>query len=95
MDEILAEYKDVFEGIGEIPGKCKIHLKPEATPSVKPPIKVPLAIQDKLKNELERLVSLGIIEKATEPTELVNSMVVVQKPNSDIWTCLDPVKLKK
>ncbi|XP_065572402.1 uncharacterized protein LOC136034857 [Artemia franciscana] len=61
-DEILAEYKDVFEGIGKMPGKCKIHLKPGVIPSVQPPRKVPLAIQDKLKNELERLVSLGIIE---------------------------------
>ena len=52
-DEILVEYKDVFEGIGEMSGKCKIHLKPGAIPSVQPPRKVPLAIQDKLKNELE------------------------------------------
>ncbi|XP_065584468.1 uncharacterized protein LOC136043480 [Artemia franciscana] len=48
-DEILAEYKDVFEGIGKMPEKCKIHLKPRAIPSVQPPRKVPSAIQDKLK----------------------------------------------
>ena len=94
-DEILVEYKDVFEGIGKMPGKCKIHLKPRAIPSVQPPRKVPLAIQDKLKNELERLVFLGIIEKVTEPTEWVNSIVIVQKPNGDIQICLDPIELNK
>ncbi|KAK2709280.1 hypothetical protein QYM36_013070 [Artemia franciscana] len=94
-DEILVEYKDVFEGIGEMPGKCKIHLKPGAIPSVQPPRKVPLAIQDKLKNELEQLVSLRTIEKVTEPTEWVNSMVVVQKPNGNIRIYLDPVELNK
>ncbi|KAK2704046.1 hypothetical protein QYM36_017622 [Artemia franciscana] len=58
-DEILAEYKDVFKSIGKIPGKCKIHLKPGAIPSVQPPRKVPLAIQDKLKNELKKRKTLG------------------------------------
>ncbi|KAK2718493.1 hypothetical protein QYM36_005727 [Artemia franciscana] len=94
-DEILAEYKNVFKAIGKMPGKCKIHLKPGVIPSVQPPRKVPLVIQDRLKNELERQVSLGIIEKATEPTEWVNSMVVVQKPNDDIWIGLDPVVFNK
>ena len=54
-----------------------------------------MAIQDKLKNELGRLVSLGIIEKVTEPTEWVNSIVIVQKPNGDIRICLDPIELNK
>ena len=94
-DQILAEYEDVFEGIGKMPGKCKIHLKPGAIPSVQPPRRVPMAVQNKLKNELERLVSSGIIEKVTEPTEWVNSIVIVQKPNGEIRICLDPVELNK
>ncbi|KAK2706620.1 hypothetical protein QYM36_016596 [Artemia franciscana] len=65
MDEILAKYKDVFEGIGQTE---------------------------------KRTGTTGIPRdnrKVTEPTELVNSMVVVQKPDSDIRICLDPVELNK
>ncbi|KAK2707572.1 hypothetical protein QYM36_015319 [Artemia franciscana] len=83
---ILTEYKDVFKSIGKMPGKCKIHLKPRAIPSVQQPRKVPLAIQDKLKNELEQLVSLRIIEKVTEPTvgKLYGRTAEAQQQYSDM-----------
>ena len=32
----------------------------------------------------------GIIANVTEPTDWVNSMVVVHKPNGDLRVCLDP-----
>ncbi|KAK2713844.1 hypothetical protein QYM36_009658 [Artemia franciscana] len=34
--KIQDEYKDVFEGVGKLPGKCKIHLKEGAVPTVQP-----------------------------------------------------------
>ena len=39
--------------------------------------------------------SLGVIDRATEPTDLVNSLFVVQKPNGQIRVCLDPNDLNK
>ncbi|KAK2713261.1 hypothetical protein QYM36_009211 [Artemia franciscana] len=92
---ILEEYEDVFEGVGKLPGKCKIHLKEGAVPTVQPPKRVPIALQEKLKEELDRLEVMGIIEKTTTPTEWVNSIVVVQKPNGSLRICLDPVDLNK
>ena len=41
------------------------------------------------------MVSNDIITKVTEPTDWVNSMVVVQKPNGDLRVCLDPRDLNK
>ncbi|KAK2702145.1 hypothetical protein QYM36_019275, partial [Artemia franciscana] len=92
---ILEEYEDVFEGVGKLPGKCKIHLKEGAVPTVQPPKRVPFALQEKLKEELDCLEVMGIIEKTTTPTEWVNSIVVVQKPNGSLRICLDPVGLNK
>lgn len=54
---------------------------------------VPLALQDKLKNELEKMESLNIIQKFTEPTQWVSSLVVVEKPNGKLRVCLDPKDL--
>jgi hypothetical protein len=39
--------------------------------------------------------SLGVVEAVDEPTEWVNSMVVVSKPNGDLRVCLDPKDLNK
>ena len=44
----------------------------------------------KVKREIERLKKLNIIRRVDEPTEWVNSMVVVPKPNGEVRICLDP-----
>ena len=38
---------------------------------------------------------MGIINKIEQPTEWVNPIVVVRKPNGDVRICLDPVDLTK
>ncbi|KAK2720060.1 hypothetical protein QYM36_004089 [Artemia franciscana] len=93
--KILDEYKDVFEGVGKLPGKCKIRLKEGAVPTVQPPKRVPNALQQKLKEELDCLESKGIIEKTSRPTKCINSIVVVQKPNRCLRICFDPVDHNK
>ena len=72
--DILTEYKDVFEGLGSFPGVHKIQLKPEVNPVIHPPRKVPIALRDKLEKQLERMESLEVIAKVTEPTDWVNSI---------------------
>lgn len=47
-------------------------------------------MKEKLKNELSKLCDLGIICKAKESVEWVNSSVIVEKPNGDLRLCLDP-----
>ena len=38
---------------------------------------------------------MRLIQKVSEPTEKVNSLVVVEKPNKDVRLCLDPRDLNK
>ena len=47
----------------------------------------------KLKTELDRMEKLRVIEKVTEPTEWVNSLVIVEKSNGNVRVCLDPRNL--
>ncbi|KAK2715991.1 hypothetical protein QYM36_010525 [Artemia franciscana] len=48
-----------------------------------------------IEQELDRLESLGIIEKVEEPMEWVNLMVPVEKKDGGVRLCTDPVYLNK
>ncbi|KAK2715887.1 hypothetical protein QYM36_010454 [Artemia franciscana] len=92
---MIDQYADVFEGIGQVPGMCKLTLKEGAVPTVQPPKRVPFALEKRLKAELNCLKQMKIIEKVTEPTDWVNSVVTVEKANGNLRICLDPVDLNK
>jgi hypothetical protein len=92
---LLNEYPDCFNGIGCFDGEFHITLDPDVPPVVHPPHRVPEALRDKLKNELENLELHGIIAKVSEPTDWVNSLVCVTKPDGSLRLCLDPKDLNK
>ena len=95
LNKLIREYQDIFHGIGNFPGKHSFTLRPDAEPVVHMPRRVPVALRNKVEQELDRTVSNNIIMKVTEPTDWVNSMIVVQKPNGDLRVCLDPRDLNK
>ena len=93
---ITEEFADVFKGIGLFPGECTFHLKPSATPVVCPPRRIPYALRNRLKDELDEMEKMDIIQKVTEPTEWVNALVAVEKPKTGkLRVCLDPRALNK
>lgn len=89
-DSIVQEFSDVFVGLGCLPGEYSIQVDPSVKPVVHPCRKVPFAIQDKLKDELDRMEQLEVICKEDNPTQWVSSMVVVEKKNGKLRICLDP-----
>lgn len=92
--KILEEFKDVFTGTGRLNRTVKIKLKPNSIPKVSAPRKVPLALHNKVKEELDRMVSEGVITKVNEPTEWVSNMVVINSPKK-LRICLDPRPLNE
>ena len=86
------DYADLFEGLGCLPGTHSIKLDPKVTPVVHPPRKIPISLMDKVRAELNRMEEMGVIVKQTEPTQWVNSMVVVNK-GQKIRICIDPKDL--
>ena len=90
------EYGDLFKGIGVLPGEVKLYIKDDAVPVVNPPRRVPEALNSKLKAELDTMENVHIIAKVTEPTDWVNSLVVVEKPKTGkLRICLDPKALNE
>ena len=91
---IFDEY-DVFGELGCLPGEYHINIDETVKPVVHPPRRVPFALLHNMKAELERLVSLNVIEKVDHPTDWVKSIVLVEKSDGSICICLDPKDLNK
>ena len=80
QEKVESTYADVFQGLGKFPGEpYKLRLKPDAVPAKHRPRRVPVHLQDAFHEEIERLVKIDVLEKVTEPTEWVNSFVIVEK----------------
>ena len=91
----LQQFENVFGEVGCLEGECHIVVDPDVTPVVAAPRKVPFALRDPLKQELDRMEKLGVITKVDEPSDWVNPLVVVEKPNKSLRICLDPRQLNK
>ncbi|GBO31314.1 hypothetical protein AVEN_94970-1 [Araneus ventricosus] len=61
-----------------------ITLKDDAIPVIHPPRRVPQALQPKLKETLDKLEKEKIVSKVNKPTDWVQSLVMVEKPNGNL-----------
>ena len=96
LDTLLDKCKDVFDETKiacMIKHPYEIRLKPNPEPKVHAPRKVAFAMEEQVEQELKKMEKLGVIALVDEPTDWVNSMVVVKDPKLRI--CLDPLDLNK
>ena len=93
--DLLAEYDDVFTGLGLVEGEYHIELSTDAKPTIHPPRKVPLSLMPKLQETLEKLTKQGVVSKLDRATDWVNSLVIVEKKDGSLRLCLDPKDLNK
>ena len=90
IDNMQEEYPSLFRGLGNLGEEYEIKLKPDAKPhNLCTPRFVPLPLREKVRQELERMESLGVISRIDEPTEWCAGMVVVPKKNGSIRICVD------
>ena len=86
----------MFDGqLGKLPGVTTLQLKLDAVPAVTPNRKIPVAVQLELKEELNRLTRLGVIEPVKNLTPWVSQIVLARKKNGALRICLDPHELNK
>ena len=65
---ILQEYSDVFNGLIRFPCEpYNLKLKPDSVPAKHRPRKVPEHFQEVFHEEIERLVTIDVLEPVTEP----------------------------
>ena len=86
----------LFEGLGSLEYTYKIEMNDNIKPtSIYVPRPVPIHQQEKDKEELDRMMSLNVIEEANSPTDWCSPMVVAIKGNGKIRICTDMTKFNK
>ncbi|CAH8491041.1 unnamed protein product [Dicrocoelium dendriticum] len=92
--EIVDNYPSVFDGtVGKFQGVAHLSLNESARPVALPARKIPIALREKFLDELQRLISLGVIAKVDEPTDWVSQVAIITKKSGDLRVCIDPKPL--
>eukprot|EP00731_Ephydatia_muelleri_P015565 Em0008g1285a len=91
VDTFLA----LFEGLGNLGEPFEIRLQPGARPyALFTPRNIPIPLRQRVRQELDRMLLLGVISKVDIPSPWCAGMVVVPKKNGDIRISVDFRPLK-
>ncbi len=93
LDELMREFEAVFS---DKPGNTSVVVMMtidtgDSLPIRQTPYSVPMGIRDKVRKELEELVSCGVIERSSSPW--ASPLVPVKKPDGRIRLCVNYRKL--
>lgn len=94
-EDYISLYKDVFSGEGKLAGQLHLEIDKDVHPVQLPTRRVPIALKEPLKQELDRLSSIGMILKVDTPTEWISAVVVTTKKNGKVRLCIDPKPLNE
>ncbi|XP_064468936.1 uncharacterized protein K02A2.6-like [Ornithodoros turicata] len=91
-ENILSKYPKLFTGLGELREfEVQLHIDPTVPPVAQKARPLPFHIREAVEKEIDRLIQLDVIEKATGPTTWVSPIVVVPKPHApdQVRQCVD------
>ena len=94
-EDVLQKYAQVFTGLGRLENPYHVEIDPTVSPVINPPRTIPAALRERVKAELNNMEKRRVIRKVEEPTNWVNSMAIVEKPDGSLRICLDPRHLNK
>ncbi|KAK9739665.1 hypothetical protein QE152_g8835 [Popillia japonica] len=95
VEEIVKNYKDVFTGIGKLKKEVSLVVNEEIVPKVQNPRRIPIALRNDFKSTLNDLEQKGIIRKVDEGTPWTSNVVLVEKKDSKLRVCIDPLELNR
>ena len=87
-DQLITMYPKLFKGLGCLKAPYHIQTDPSVIPVITLCRNHPVAIRDRLKQKQNEMEAMGVIRKVDQPTDWVNSLIVIEKPN--LHVCLDP-----
>lgn len=81
------KHYEIATGV-QLPGKYQIVINGNIPHYVHDPRRVTVALQQPIKEKLDKLVERKVLMPVTEPTQWVSSMLAIVKPNK-AWICID------
>ena len=82
---IMEAYPTLFHGLGTLEEAYEIQLKENAKPfSLYTARSIPIPLRDRVKEELVRMISIGVISQVNQPTPWCAGILVAPKRNGDI-----------
>ena len=76
QEHIMAQYSDIFEGVGKFPREpYKIRLDPKIPPKQTPCWPVPLHLKHAFKAEIDKMLKAGVLKPVQEATPWINSFI--------------------
>ena len=100
-EQIKEQYPELFQGIGQFPGEpYHIHTNPSITPKQTPCRPIPVHLKQTFRQEIEKILTTGVINPVHEATPWINSFVLVESKDKStekpkLCICLDPTNLNK
>lgn len=95
-DLIMAAFPTVSKGLGSFGEPYTINLSPDAKPyALFTPRRVPFSLRSQVREELNRMETLGVISSVDEPTPWCSGMVVIVKKSGSVRICVDLQKLNE
>jgi len=68
-ETVMSDYKEIFEGVGKLKDyQVQLHVNPDVPPVAQPVRRTPFSLRDKVKEKIEDLVAMDIIEPVEGPT---------------------------
>lgn len=93
---IVDRFPEVFSGLGKLSAEYHIELREDAKPyAFSTSRRVAIPLLPAVKQELERMESMGVISRIQTPTDWCAGMVIVPKSNGEIRICVDLTKLNE
>lgn len=93
--EIINNYQDVFEGLGQIKGSVSLEIDEKMKPTIQQPRRIPVPLKNELKKMLDELEKDKIITKEEGYTKWTSNIVLVRKSNNKLRLCIDPIKVNQ
>ena len=83
-------YPQLFQGLGTFGEEYEVSLKDDAKSiALHTARNVPLPLHTKVRDELKRMESMGVISLVSKPSPWCSGMVVVPKPSGQVRICVD------
>jgi len=89
-EKFKTTHQSVFQGLGHFKGrKIKLQINESIEPKVQPLRRIPFHVRHQIDAEIDKLLSLDVIEPASGATTWVSPVVPVPKKNGEIRLCVD------